>query len=111
MVQVGDRFPETAEGISKAQEMAGEDGDWAQYVNWWGDDRDVTARVVIAQAMRDDADISPELLERFGLITDTQTAVVTTEVGCRMPYAGTEGPADAPDQVIIPNGPRAHLPA
>ncbi|GEM_PF-3199280 len=32
------RFPETEQGIKAAIMVAGPDGDWSAYINWWGDD-------------------------------------------------------------------------
>ncbi len=82
MVDLSERFPETPEGIKKAQEKAGPDGHWPEYVDWWGNStNEVSPRLVVSEAIREDAEVSPDLIERVGLNAG-KTAIVninTTE--------------------------------
>src|SRR3990167_2040233 len=62
MVDLSGSFQNTAEGKKMAQEVAGDN--WAEHVDWWGDDDSLYARrQIIREAIRLGADVSPKLHE------------------------------------------------
>ncbi len=118
MIEISERFPDTPEGIRAAQKAAGEDGDWAGYVDWWTGDTSVSRTRQIAKSiMRSGGDVHPSTLANVGIVIEQVPVVSTPDISTMeiahtvIPYSGTEGIYDIPATVVVPQGDRANLPA
>lgn len=115
MVDLSNRFPNTVDGREKAQETAGDD--WAEHVDWWGDDDTSYARrQIIREAIRQGADVSPKLQNEVSnrSVQDIATlagAGQTALRGIMGRIVNDAGHADIPDVVRTPDGIRSRLPA
>lgn len=92
------KFANTPAGRKSAQEIAGEDGFWEQYIDWTRDDtNDISRQTYITQAARQGADVSPDL-------TSNKNVVLTADIST-IEVAGHAAVTSFVDKVNLPMQP------